>query len=168
MKRIPRSTSVAAGTIAILTFSILSKGMGFFREMLVAGLFGTSANLDAVFVAMTPATTLSGIIAGALAAIFVPVYHSIRKEDPERSRRYAGAVLISGSLVFLTMGVVFLLIPELVIKLFAPGFSDEVVAYAARKLRYLSIYPLIGGIESILGAILKSNRRFIQYGISQL
>jgi len=168
MRKIPRSTSVAAGTIAILTFSILSKGMGFFREMLVAGLFGTSANLDAVFVAMTPATTLSGIIAGALAAIFVPVYHSIRKENPERSKRYAGAVLISGSLVFLTMGVVFLLIPELVIKLFAPGFSDEVVAYAARKLRYLSIYPLIGGIESILGAILKSNRRFIQYGISQL
>lgn len=168
MRKIPGSTSVAAGTIAILTFSILSKGMGFFREMLVAGLFGTSANLDAVFVAMTPATTLSGIIAGALAAIFVPVYHSIRKEDSERSKRYAGAVLISGSLVFLAMGVVFLLIPELVIKLFAPGFSDEVVAYAARKLRYLSIYPLIGGIESILGAILKSNRRFIQYGISQL
>lgn len=104
MKRLPRSTSVAAGTIAILTFSIISKGMGFFREMLVAGLFGTSANLDAVFVAMTPATTLSGIIAGALAAIFVPVYHSIRNEDTERSKRYAGAVLISGSLVFYQWG----------------------------------------------------------------
>lgn len=168
MRRISRSTSVAVGTIAILTFSIISKGMGFFREMLVAGLFGTSANLDAVFVAMTPATTLSGIIAGAFAAIFVPVYHSIRNEDPERSKRYAGAVLISGSLVFLSMGIVFLVIPDLVIRLFAPGFSGEVVAYAARKLRYLSIYPLIGGLESILGAVLKSNRRFIQFGFSQL
>lgn len=168
MKRLPRSTSVAAGTIAILTFSIISKGMGFFREMLVAGLFGTSSNLDAVFVAMTPATTLSGIIAGALAAIFVPVYHSIRNEDNERSKRYAGAILISGSLVFLAIGAIFLLIPDLVIKLFAPGFSSEIVAYASRKLRYLSIYPLIGGVESILGAVLKSNRRFVQYGLSQL
>ncbi|HNS67934.1 MAG TPA: hypothetical protein PKG97_10110, partial [Mesotoga infera] len=57
MRKISRSSSVAVGTLAILTFSIISKGMGFFREMLIAGLFGTSGNLDAVFIAMTPATT---------------------------------------------------------------------------------------------------------------
>jgi len=168
MRRISRSSSVAVGTLAILTFSIISKGMGFFREMLIAGLFGTSGNLDAVFIAMTPATTLSSIVAGALASIFVPIYHSIRNEDPLRSKKYAGAVFLAGSAVFLSMGIVFLLIPDLVIRLFAPGFSEETIAYAARKLRFLSIYPLIGGLENLLGTLLKASRRFIQFGISQL
>jgi putative peptidoglycan lipid II flippase len=168
MRRISESTSVAAGTIAILLFTIISKGMGFFREMLVANYFGTSGNLDAVFIAMTPATTLSGIIAGALAAIFMPIYHSIRNSDQERSRRYTGTVLLTGSLIFLSMGLILLAIPDLIIKLFAPGFSEETIAYAARKLRYLSIYPLIGGLENLLGTVLKANRRFIQFGISQL
>lgn len=168
MRKIPRSSSVAAGTLVILTFSVLSKGMGFFREMLVAKLFGTSGYLDAVFIAMTPATTLSGIIAGAFAAIFIPVYLSIRKEDAQHSKRYAGAVLISGSFIFLTMGLAFLAVPELIVKLFAPGFSEEIIGYAARKLRYLSVYPLIGGLESLLGTLLKANRRFFQFGISQL
>jgi len=64
--------SVAAGTIVIALFTLFSKALGFAREILIANLFGTSWRLDAVFIAITPVTVVTGIATGGITAIFFP------------------------------------------------------------------------------------------------
>lgn len=160
--------SVAAGTIVITFLTLISKSLGFVREIIIANLFGTSWRLDAVFIALTPVTTTIGIATGGIIAIFFPIYHGLKLKDPERTKIYAGSLLKLYSIIFISLGVVFLIFPDIIIKLFAPGFSDEVLHYAARKLRYLSILPLINGSQALLGALLRAERYFFQYGIAQL
>lgn len=159
--------SVAAGTIAITVFTLISKFLGFIREIITASLFGTSWRLDAVFIALTPVATVIGIATGGVIAIFFPIYHELKMKDSEKAKHYAGDLLRLYSFIFILIGIVFFTFPDAIIRFFAPGFSKEVLLYAARKLKYLSILPIINGSQALLGALLRAERYFFQYGVAQ-
>lgn len=161
--------SIAVGAVAITAFTLLSKAFGFVREMILAANFGTSWRLDAVIIAMEPAESLSGIIAGAFGVMMIPVYLELKNgNNPANTARYASQMLkISGIFLFL-FSFALLVFPDYLIKLFAPSFSGEILDYAARKLRIMSILPIVHGISTISISVLKSERRFIQMASFQL
>ena len=137
--------------------------------MVLAAQFGTSWRLDAVIIAMEPAENLSGIIAGALSTMMIPVYLGVKNgEDPEQTKRYASQVLKLASVVLFVFSALLFFFPDLLIKGFAPSYSGEILEYAARKLRVLSVLPLIHGFGSIFTAVLRAERRFIQTASFQL
>jgi len=161
--------SVAFGTVFLFGFTLLSKGLGFIREMVLAAQFGTSWRLDAVIIAMEPAENLSGIIAGALSTMMIPLYLEVKNgKDPEQTKRYASQVLKLAAAVLLLFSALLFFFPDLLIKVFAPSYSGEVLDYAARKLRFLSLLPLIHGFGSIFTAVLRAERRFLQMASFQL
>lgn len=82
--------TVAAGSLYITIFTLLSKGLGFFREVLTANLFGTSWQMDAVVIALSPARIITSIISAGLISVFVPQYIKIRK----RYRRFSKICLV--------------------------------------------------------------------------
>jgi len=161
--------SIAVGAVAITAFTLLSKVFGFVREMVLAANFGTSWRLDAVIIAMEPAESLSGIIAGAFGVMMIPVYLELKNgNNPEKTARYASQMLkISGIFLFL-FSFALLIFPDYLIKVFAPSFSGEILDYAARKLRIMSILPIVHGISTISISVLRSERRFIQMASFQL
>jgi len=164
-----QAQSVAFGTIFIFGFTLLSKGLGFIREMVLAAQFGTSWRLDAVIIAMEPAENLSSIIAGALSTMMIPLYLEVKNgKDPEQTKRYASQVLKLAAAVLLIFSALLFLFPDLLIKVFAPSYSGEILDYAARKLRILSVLPLIHGFGSIFTAVLRAERRFLQMASFQL
>jgi len=160
--------SVAAGAIYITFFTLISKVLGFFREVLVADLFGTSWRLDAVMIALTPVQIISGVISAGLITVFIPKYIKIKDASIEEAKHYAWAIIVIFGLLFLVSGILLYFFSEQFIKLFAPGFSREIVEYSARKLKDLSLLPLIMGIQQILSGILRAERRFLQYTLAQL
>ena len=164
-----QAQSVAFGTVFIFGFTLLSKGLGFIREMVLAAQFGTSWRLDAVIIAMEPAESLSGIVAGALSTMMIPLYLEVKNgKDPEQTKRYASQVMKLASAVLFVFSALLFLFPDLLIKGFAPSYSGEILEYAARKLRVLSLLPLIHGFGSIFTAVLRAERRFIQMASFQL
>ncbi|TYB84146.1 MAG: virulence factor MviM [Kosmotoga sp.] len=159
--------SVAAGAVLITIFTIISKILGFFREVLLANLFGTSWRLDAIIIALTPSTVITGIISGGLATIFIARYIKTRDKNPEKAPEYVWGIFAVTAAIYISFGLLLLFFSESFVKLFAPGFNDEVLNYAARKLNYLSILPLIIGLESLLAALLRAERRFFRFAASQ-
>ncbi|HDP76617.1 MAG TPA: virulence factor MviM [Mesotoga infera] len=160
--------TVAAGSLYITVFTLLSKGLGFFREVLTADLFGTSWRLDAVVIALSPARVITSIISAGLIAVFVPQYIKIRKRDPEDSRRFVWSVLVTFGLIYAVFGGFLMLFPSFFVKVFAPGFSTEILDYASDTLKLLAVFPFISGLQQLLSGLLKAERRFLQYSIAQL
>lgn len=160
--------SVAAGAFYIAAFTLISKLLGFFREILIADLFGTSWRLDAVIIALNPASLVTGVISGAIGTIFIPKYIKLKSEESTEARIYAGNTLITAGILYIFFGLILFSFPKQIISVFAPGFSEEVLIYASRKLRYLSILPLINGFQALIGGILRAERRFFQFAFSQL
>jgi putative peptidoglycan lipid II flippase len=160
--------SVAAGAVLITVFTIISKILGFFREVLLANLFGTSWRLDAVIIALTPSSVITGIISGGLATIFIARYIKTRDNNPEKAPAYVWGIFSVTAVIYIAFGLLLFIFSESFVKLFAPGFNEEILSYAARKLDYLSILPLITGLESLFAALLRAERRFFRFAASQV
>ncbi len=160
--------SVAAGTIYISVFTLISKLLGLVRNILTASLFGTSWRLDAVFIAMKPSGLAISLFAGALSSALVPVYVDKRLHDEEKAKELAWNIVFWTAVIYALVSVVFLIFPLQTVKLFAPGFSKEVLEYAARKLKYVSILMIIMAVQTVLGSLMRSARKFFQYGFSMI
>ena len=111
-------------SIALVTFGSL---LGLVRDLLVAGLFGATAQTDAfLFGWMVSETAQPLLIEGAMALVFVPAFvRAAASADPRRALRElveASLPVIALALVVLS-GVVAIFAPFLV-GVLAPGLAD--------------------------------------------
>ncbi len=164
-----RPQTVATGTLSIMFFTLISKFLGFVREMVLAAQFGTSWRLDALIIAMDPALQISGIISSAMATMMIPIYIDIKsKKDPVLLRQYTTQTIFLSSFLLIIFGFFLVLFPDFFIKLFAPKFGDREMAYAISKLKFVGILPLINGLNILLTSILKAEKIYMAYSITQL
>ncbi|SHH28000.1 murein biosynthesis integral membrane protein MurJ [Thermosipho atlanticus] len=160
--------SVAGGALIISFFTLIAKLLGFAREIIIANYFGTSWRYDAVLIALTPAIAITTIFSTGISNAFIPVYHKLKAEGNNKNKVYVQSFLFFISIINLFFGLTLLLFPKFYIKIFAPGFSDEVINYATKSLIVLSIFPLISGAYNILQTLLRAERKFFEYSFSQL
>ena len=168
--KIIHSKQTMSQAIMLMTIIILlSKAMGFVRDMIVAYFFGTSETMDAFISSQTPLNFINGIVMGAIIAVFIPLFIGVRKsrgqQEAERfsSTIYYFAMLIMIFLVVITVGFA----PE-VMKLFFPGFSGAKLALSVKFLKWMSLAILLTATMNFINAILRSEKKFLAYPLMGL
>jgi putative peptidoglycan lipid II flippase len=144
--------------------TLLSRVLGFVRDLLIARLFGADAATDAFFVAFKVPNLLRRLFAeGAFAAALVPVLQQYRETRPaadltELVDRAAGTL----ALVLFAVTALGVLAAPLLVLAFAPGFAADAGthALAADMLRLTLPYLLFIGLTAFAGAILNTHERF--------
>lgn len=143
---------------------MVSRIMGFVRDMLIANLFGVSGATDAFFVAFKIPNFLRRLFAeGAFAHAFVPVlsdYQQQARPDDLKSFIDRTAGTLSGMLTLLTLlGIV---AAPLLILLFAPGFVREADQYqlSISLLQITFPYLFFITLTAFAGAILNAHGKF--------
>jgi len=76
--------TVARATAIIVAFTVLSKVLGFVREMALAYVFGVGAATDAFLVASTIPAIIFAVLGGALTAGAVPLFTAYRARWGEK------------------------------------------------------------------------------------
>jgi putative peptidoglycan lipid II flippase len=115
---------IAKGALVVSIFTFLSRILGFFRDILVARLFGTGIFADAYYVAFRIPNLLRSLFAeGAFTSAFVPVF-SEAKHISHHDAQFAFSSILK-LLLLLTAGAAFLgiLFSSEIVDLIAPGFS---------------------------------------------
>src|SRR5689334_6940392 len=155
--------SLARDVTTVGTATLLSRLLGFFRDVGIAAVLGAGALSDAYFAALQIPNLFRRLLAeGALNAAFVPMWLRIRDRDgPEDARRFGENVLgimILGLGVLAILGV--LLAPDLV-RLVAPGFAtgSERFLLATDYLRVSLPYIAIAGVVAIAASVLNAEGR---------
>ncbi len=116
--------SILRGTAIVGSLTLVSRVLGFVRDLLVARLLGAGMFADAFFVAYRIPNLLRSFIAeGALTTAFVPVLAQERTKGHESARQ--AIQLVSGFLLVLTVGLTLLGIAcaPWITHVFAPGFD---------------------------------------------
>jgi len=152
----------ALGSIGSAT--LLSRVLGFARDMLVALTFGAGPLTDAFFVAFRIPNILRRLLAeGALATAIIPVFseYFVRSSRSE-ARRMLRAVL---ALALLALGVTTLLGmlgTPLLLRAIAPGFAGEPErwALAVRLTRVMFPYLILVGLAALATGALNAHGRF--------
>ncbi|MBS4033797.1 MAG: polysaccharide biosynthesis C-terminal domain-containing protein [Ignavibacterium sp.] len=105
------TSTVAGGAIFISITGLLSKGLGFFREILFASFFGLQKEFDIYLVGAVLPLTINVIIYYLAQNYLIPAYNNILKSNPEKSDSFihlnlylftAAGILISVLLYFLS------------------------------------------------------------------
>jgi putative peptidoglycan lipid II flippase len=141
-----------AGAALLLAASVLlSRALGFVREMVLAYQLGTSSELDAYYAAFQIPDILNYFLAGgALSIAFVPFYTRARSQQGEAAAaRLLANVLGSMSLLALLATLAMWWQAEALVELQFPRFAPEIQALTVRLTRILlpaQVFFVAGGI----------------------
>lgn len=159
-----RHFSLGRATATIGGYTLLSRLLGFVRDILIAALVGAGVVTDAFFIAFKFPNLFRRLFAeGAFNSGFVPVFNRIlHNEGDAAAKRFAEDALAA---LVLTAGIttaVFELAMPVVMVAFAPGWIDDPVKYdlAVTLARITFPYLLLVSVVSLLGAVLNSIGRF--------
>ncbi len=144
--------------------TMLSRVLGLLRDIVIAKVFGASANADAFFVAFKIPNFLRRLFAeGAFSQAFVPVLAEYKAEGSVAAvkalvDRVAG--VLGGTLLFVT-GISMFAAP-LITTIFAPGFvSQPEKFYLTTEMTRITFpYLFLISMTGFCGAILNSFGRF--------
>ena len=144
-------------------YTIISRILGYLRDILIAIFLGTGFLADAFFVAFRIPNTFRRLFAeGTFNAAFVPSYTSESLKSNSRSHKFANEIF---NLLFLGL-LILVLIVELFMPLFvsliAPGFTDdnEKINLAISLTRITFPFLLFVCLSSFFAAILNSHNKF--------
>lgn len=158
------SKQLFKSTAIVSSMTLISRLVGFARDMLIANLFGVNAATDAFFVAFRIPNFLRRLfMEGAFAQAFVPVLADYNEKGSLAALqgfidRTAGTLAIL--LLLITLAGV--LAAPLLIMLFAPGFLWEGNQYdlAVQMLRITFPYLFFVTLVAFSGAILNARGKF--------
>ena len=144
-------------------FTIISRLLGYLRDILIAIFFGTGVLADAFFVAFRIPNTFRRLFSeGAFNAAFVPSYTSELIKGKKNSKKFANEIfnLLFIGLLFLVL-VVELFMPSFV-SLIAPGFveDNEKIKLATNLTRITFPFLMFVSLSSFFSAILNSHNKF--------
>ena len=152
----------SVGTVGGMT--MLSRLLGFARDIVFAGVFGASGSLDAFFIAFKIPNFLRRMFAeGAFAQAFVPVLTGQKNEHSTKDvHEFINKVAGNLAAVLLLLVIIAELAAPLLINFFAPGFNADIHkhALATHMLRITFPYIFLIALTAMCGAVMNSYQRF--------
>ena len=115
----------AAALVTALTF--ISAILGFFRDVVIAGVFGAGGELDAYLVAQGLMNLVLALVAGAMAKATVPVLAAQNStDDASNKAAHTLSVVLTVTLLVLGLGsLIMALAASSVVTVLAPGFKGH-------------------------------------------
>tara|TARA_B100000963_G_scaffold253868_1_gene222440 strand:+ start:16 stop:1545 length:1530 start_codon:yes stop_codon:yes gene_type:complete len=144
-------------------YTIISRLLGYLRDILIAIFLGTGLLADAFFVAFRIPNTFRRLFAeGTFNAAFVPSYTSELIRGKEKSQKFANEIF---NLLFIGLFILVLIIEifmPIFVSLIAPGFvhESEKINLATDLTRITFPFLLFVCLSSFFGAILNSHNKF--------
>ena len=156
--------SLLRSVATVGSYTLVSRVMGFVRDILTAALLGAGPVADAFFVAQRLPNLFRSLFAeGAFSAAFVPLFAgTMAQHGRETARVFAEdalAVLLAALLIFVLAGEI--VMPSLM-HVIAPGFSDDPAKFslAVDLARITFPYLLFIALVALQGGVLNSVERF--------
>jgi len=151
----------AVGTVS--SWTLLSRILGFVRDILLARVLGAGLLADAFFVAFKLPNFFRRMFAeGTLTVALVPVLADERQHSEEAAHDFLNALaglLLLTLLVFTILGMLFM---PYILMVFAPGFHDEPQRWQQTLIlaRWMFPYMAMISLTAMAWAVLNTYRRF--------
>lgn len=156
--------SLLKSATTIGSYTLLSRVLGFIRDILIATRLGAGPLADAFFVAFKLPNLFRRLFAeGAFGASFVPIFASkVATEEHHEAKLFAENVLGVLLAILMALTILFEIFMPWVMKVFAPGFLEnpEQFEFTVLIARIMFPYLLCISICSFCAAILNSLKRF--------
>ncbi len=151
-------------SVSVFSFyTLISRLLGYLRDILIAIFLGASIYADAFFVAFRLPNTFRRLFAeGVFNAAFIPSYTEAKLKNKTEGKKFADDVL--NLLVITLLGIVFLveIFTPAIVYLIAPGFYEDFEKFdlAVELTRITFPFLFFVSLSSFFSGILNTNNKF--------
>ncbi len=167
------NVKVAKAAAVVGMATLVSRVMGYIRDMVMSWAFGTAAAADAFYVAYRIPNLLRELLAeGSMSAAFIPVFtETLTKESRESARHLANAVFARLIVILLVLTGLGMLFAPFVVKVIAWGWvhkagNEDKFLLGVKLTRIMFPYLLFIGLAALAMGVLNSLRAFLTPALS--
>ena len=165
----PQAATSLRSVAALTLLTLGQMGLQFALQLLLAKWFGTASDMDAFVAASTLPLVVSGLLAGALASAFVPVYVQTRERSGETAAWSMAVQLVCWlSLATLLLWQVSKLFAEPWMRTLHPGFDDQQIGRTTALFQTLSSLMVWNSLSGLARAWNHCHGRFAVTGFAAL
>jgi putative peptidoglycan lipid II flippase len=155
--------NLLSSTTVFSFYTLISRLLGYFRDILIATFLGASIYADAFFVAFRLPNTFRRLFAeGVFNAAFIPSYAEENTISKKEGKKFADDVL--NLLIIVLLGVILIveIFTPIIVYLIAPGFYENTEKFdlAVELTRITFPFLFFVSLSSFFSGILNSNNKF--------
>ncbi|WP_452226936.1 murein biosynthesis integral membrane protein MurJ [Lacinutrix cladophorae] len=150
-KAIKNPTVINVVTVAII--AIFVKGLGFYKEIIVAGSFGLSELLDTFFIAALLPGFINEVFLNAFKSVFIPNYIAEKKSTNRIGAFQSSSFIVTLSIALIFIGISYLF-TDVFLETFFEGHTTDYYRLIKIQLYYLLPCILFWGFASLLSGLL--------------
>ncbi len=153
--------SLARDVTTVGSATLMSRLLGFLRDMGIAAVLGAGPYADAFFAVLQIVNFFRRLLAeGALNAAFVPLWLRIRQAEGDGgAQRFFYEVFRAMALAVGALALIGVLFAPAAVAVLVPGFGGERHALAADYLHITAPYVALAGAVAVVAAVLNAEGR---------
>ncbi|KAB1915862.1 murein biosynthesis integral membrane protein MurJ [Micromonospora sp. AMSO31t] len=153
-------TSAAANSAVMAVGSLVSRGTGFVRNLMVGAALGNLVGNVFTTAQFLPNQVYEFLLGGVLTSVLIPVLVRRRKIDPDRGEAYAQRLLALAVLALAATALIAMAGASVLTALYASG-KDEHYTDLVTNLSYLMLPMLFfTGLSALIAAVLNTRGHF--------
>ena len=163
-------TAVARATGVLMASTILSRLLGYVRDILIATIYGQTRVTDAYLAAFSiPDFLYNLLVAGTVTAAFIPVFSRYISTDRDSEGWEVASTIYNIAIVIMLIGVVAagVLAPSIV-SVLVPGYEPEYKRLTVTMTRIMLGQAFFMGLNGISAGVLQSYQRFTEPAIASV
>ena len=154
-------SKIAKATIGLMIVTIISKVLGFGRELVLAGVYGVSAYSDAYLVALNIPIIIFESIGLSVATTFIPLYYENEKNGGKLlANKFTNNIYNIIFIITIAISLIIFLFADEVVRIFAVGFEGETFKIAVDFTKILIFGIIFIAMSNITRAFLNANGNF--------
>ncbi|QQS34661.1 MAG: polysaccharide biosynthesis C-terminal domain-containing protein [Ignavibacteriales bacterium] len=160
MKTSKFTSTVSGAAIFIAVVSILSKGLGFLREILFAGIYGLSTEFDIYLIGAVIPLTINTIILCIGQNYFIPTYNKAKSDNTINLNVFVRTNFYLFIVAGLVLALILYMNRENILDLFLGGSEQNIIQTTNHVfILFLLSIPITAGISILIG-YQQSNHEF--------
>jgi len=163
---------IAKAATTIGTGTLLSRILGFLRDMVIANFFGAGMAADAFFVAFRIPNLWRRLVGeGSLTISFVPIYTEyLTQKSEEETRKVTHIAFTIAGVILSILTLLGILFSPILIQIIAPGFIQIPEKFQLTVMLNQIIFPYLFfmGLFALCMGILNSQRHFFAPAIAPI
>ncbi|MGX4598593.1 murein biosynthesis integral membrane protein MurJ [Faecalimicrobium sp. JNUCC 81] len=154
-------SKTAKAALWIMIATMLSKVLGFFREVALASFYGTGAYSDVFILTLNIPGLIIAVVGSAIATIYVPIYFDTKEKlGEEGALKFTNNMLNIVAILSIVIATLGLLFTDQLINIFAGGFEGDKFTLAVNFTKIMIVGVIFLSISKILSTFLQVNESF--------
>lgn len=159
-------SNIATNTIIIMIATMISKGLGFFRELCLGSAYGASAYTDAYIISLNIPVVIFSSIALALGTSYIPLFCDVKERLGEKqSIRFSNNIINIVVIACSIISIICIIFAKPIVSIFAMGFEGETLDLTIKFTRILMIGIIFIGVNDVIMPFLQVKGNFFIPGV---